>query len=304
MKRSLLPLNALRAFDAAARHRSFKLAADELAVTPAAISQQIRSLEDYLGVELFRRSNRALILTEAAQAAQLPVSEGFSKLEDAVGVMEQQKDNAVLRISVSPSFASKWLVPRLSRYYERRPDAIVKINATMALTDFQAEEIDLVIRFGTGQYPKLYVEELMKETVQPMCAPDLLDGQKKLEDPSDLIHHTLIHDDSFMDDDSAPTWSMWLKAAGVKVPEGLPALYFNTHMLAVEAAVAGRGVVLARSSIAEEDTKAGRLVPLFAAEAVPVSFAHYMVAPEENLNREPVADFMDWLRLEARGRVE
>lgn len=298
MKRSLLPLNALRAFDAAARHRSFKLAADDLAVTPAAISQQIRTLEDYIGVTLFRRSNRELILTDAAKASLQPLTDGFSKLEEAVAALETEKESAMLRVSVSPSFASKWLVPRLARYYERRPNAVVKISATMAITDFQSEEVDIAIRYGTGQYEKLYVEELLRETVVPMCAPGLLDGDKPLKTPEDLIKHTLIHDDSFSEDDSATTWPMWLKAAAVVVPEGLPALHFNTHMLAIEAAVAGRGVVLARSSIAEEDVKAGRLVPLFVDTRLPVSFAHYIVVPEDHLTRETVADFVDWLRAE------
>ncbi|GHF17151.1 LysR family transcriptional regulator [Kordiimonas sediminis] len=298
MKRSLLPLNALRAFDAAARHMSFKKAADDLSVTPAAISQQIRSLEDILGVELFRRTNRSLILTEAAQLSLAALKEGFEKMEEAVDILTQSKSHNVIKVSVSPSFASKWLVPRLASYYERRPDAIVKISATMSLTDFNVEDIDLAIRYGSGKYPGLEVIEILRETVFPVCSPELLESSKPIKKPADLKAHTLIHDDSFSDDDSAPNWSMWLRAAGVNIEEGLPALHFNTHSLAIEAAVAGRGVALARSAIAEEDLKAGRLVKLFD-EVMPVGFAHHIVSPAEKIKSERVLDFIDWLVAEA-----
>ncbi|WP_374764177.1 transcriptional regulator GcvA [Yunchengibacter salinarum] len=296
MKRSLLPLNALRAFDAAARHMSFKKAAEDLSVTPAAISQQIRSLEEFLGVELFKRTNRSLVLTEVAQLALAPLKEAFEKMEESVGILTENRNAKQLRVSVYPSFASKWLVPRLASYYETRPDAVVKISATMALTDFAQDDVDLAIRYGGGNYPGLYVEEVLRETVFPVCAPDLA---RDIHRPEDLLTFTHIHDDSLSDDDSAPTWSMWLKAAGVAEREGQPALHFNTHSLAVEAAAAGRGVALARSAIAEEDIKAGRLVkPL--GEAVPVDFANYVVAPKENLKNERVQDFIKWLKDEIR----
>ncbi|NVJ69763.1 MAG: transcriptional regulator GcvA [Alphaproteobacteria bacterium] len=297
MKRSLLPLNALRAFDAAARHMSFKLAADDLSVTPAAISQQIRSLEDFLGVELFRRTNRSLVLTEAAQLSLAPLKEGFERLEEAVDILTESKTSNVLKVSVSPSFASKWLVPRLASYYERRPDAIVKISATMQITDFKAEDVDIAIRYGLGNYANLYEEEILRETIFPVCAPGLFDNDKDPSSPTSILNHTLIHDDSTAEDESAPTWAMWLKAAGLEVPDGMPALHFNNHALAIEAAVAGRGVLLARSAIAEEDLKAGRLVKPFG-EAVPINFAHYIVCPEDKLKNERVQDFIDWLHSE------
>ena len=297
MKRSLLPLNALRAFDAAARHMSFKQAADDLSVTPAAISQQIRSLEDFLGVELFRRTNRSLVLTEVAQLSLAPLRAAFEKMEEATDILLSSKDHNVVKVSVSPSFASKWLVPRLASYYERRPDSIVKISASMALTDFQAEDVDIAIRYGSGTYEGLEATEILRETVFPVCSPDLMHS-RPIAAPADLLEHTLIHDDSFSDDHSAPSWTMWLKAAGVEAAEGLPALHFNTHSLAVEAAVAGRGIALARSAIAEEDLRAGRLVKLFG-EDVPVGFAHYVVAPVARSKSERVQDFIDWLREEA-----
>ncbi len=295
MKRSLLPLNALRAFDAAARHMSFKLAADDLSVTPAAISQQIRSLEDFLGVDLFRRTNRSLVLTEAAQLSLLPLKEGFERLEEAVDIIAGSKNSTVLKVSVSPSFASKWLVPRLASYYERRPDAIVKISATMQVTDFKAEDTDVAIRYGRGNYDGLLSEELLRETLFPVCAPGLFDGEAAT--PCAVLKHTLIHDDSSIEDESAPNWTMWLKAAGVTAPDGMPAVHFNNNALAIEAAVAGRGVALARSAIAEEDIKAGRLIKPFG-EAVPVNFAHHIVYPKDKIKNERVQDFIEWLREE------
>ncbi len=295
MKRSLLPLNALRAFDAAARHMSFKLAADDLSVTPAAISQQIRSLEDFLGVELFRRTNRSLVLTEAAQLSLAPLKYAFEHMEEAVDILTESKTSNVLKISVSPSFASKWLVPRIARFYARRPDAVVKISATMLLTDFKVEDTDIAIRYGLGKYDGLYVEEILRETIFPVCAPDLLENGDLGTTPSSILKHTLIHDDSTIEDESAPNWGMWLKAAGVAVPDGMPALHFNNNALAIEAAVAGRGVALARSAIAEEDLKAGRLVKPFG-EGVPIDFAHHIVCPQDKLKNERVQGFMEWLR--------
>ncbi len=294
MKRSLLPLNALRAFDAAARHMSFKLAADDLSVTPAAISQQIRSLEDFLGVELFRRTNRSLVLTEAAQLSLAPLKQAFEHMEEAVDILTDSKTSNVLKVSVSPSFASKWLVPRIARFYARRPDAVVKISATMILTDFKVEDTDIAIRYGLGKYDGLFVEEILRETIFPVCSPELLE-KSNLTSPEGILEHTLIHDDSTVEDESAPNWSMWLKAAGVDIPDGTPALHFNNNALAIEAAVAGRGVALARSAIAEEDLKAGRLGKPFG-EAVPIDFAHHVVCPEDKLKNERVMEFIDWLR--------
>ena len=297
MKRSLLPLNALRAFDAAARHMSFKHAADDLAVTPAAISQQIRSLEEFLGVELFRRTNRSLVLTEAAQLSLAPLKQAFELMEESVDILTDSKTSNHLKVSVSPSFASKWLVPRIAHYYERRPDAVVKIDATMQITDFKIEDTDICIRYGLGNYPGLHVEEILRETIFPVCSPDLVENSNLAECPSEILKHTLIHDDSTVEDDSAPNWTMWLKAAGLEAPDGMPALHFNNNALAIEAAVAGRGIALARSVIAEEDLKAGRLVRPFG-KGVPLDFKHYIVCPTEKLKNERVQEFIEWLRAE------
>ncbi|WND01523.1 transcriptional regulator GcvA [Temperatibacter marinus] len=296
MKRSLLPLNALRAFDAAARNLSFKEAANELSVTPAAISQQIRSLEEVLGVELFKRTSRALLLTEQAQLALPALQEAFSKIEQAVETIQAAQETNELKISVSHSFASKWLVPRLASYYETHPDSIVRIDASLSLTDFRSEDVDLAIRYGAGNYEGLYEEEILKETIFPVCSPEIAD---QIKSPEDLMKFTLIHDDSFNEDFSAPSWAMWLKATGIEGHSGHSALHLNTNFMAVDAAMSGRGVALARSAIAEEDIKAGRLVrPL--SHDTPVNFAHYIVCPETHLQRPQVQKFIDWLRIEVK----
>ncbi|TCP38209.1 LysR family transcriptional regulator [Rhodothalassium salexigens DSM 2132] len=298
MKRAQLPLNALRAFDAAARHMSFKKAADELAVTPAAVSQQIRSLEDLLGVELFRRTSRSLILTDRAQMALASLRQGFEAIEDAVSTLEAARDDGTLHLSVSPSFASKWLVPRLERYYQQNPNAVVKIDASMEVTDFAETEMDLAIRYGAGQYPGLHAEELMREEVFPVCSPALQDGETPVRTPGDLVNVPLIHDDSSLDDESCPSWAMWLKAAGVTVREGQPALHFNQTSLAIEAAIAGRGVVLAKRTLAHADLRAGRLVRPFR-HTQSVGFAYFMVCPRAKKDMPKVETFMNWLRVEA-----
>lgn len=298
LRRAQLPLNALRAFEAAARQLSFKKAAEELSVTPAAVSQQIRSLEDYLGIQLFHRTARALLLTERAQLCLEHLREGFDSIEEACAILQTKDNDRELRISVSPSFGAKWLVPRLERYYERNADVVVKISATHQLTDFAREDVDLAIRYGPGRYAGLFVEELMREEVVPVCSPALLEGESPLRVPADVRNITLIHDDSSLDDESCPTWPMWLKAAGVAVEEGQRALHFNQTNFAIEAAVAGRGIVLAKRTIAESDLRSGRLVRPFK-ESHPVDFAYYMVCPEEKAGLPKVARFMDWLREEA-----
>ncbi len=298
LRRAQLPLNALRAFEAAARHLSFKMAAEELAVTPAAVSQQIRILEDYLGIPLFRRTSRSLILTKRAQESLEALRQGFDLIEESCAILQSPEDEGVLRLSVSPSFASKWLISRLQRYYEDNEDIVVKISATNELTDFSREDIDLAIRYGPGGYDGLYVEELMREEVFPVCSPRLLEGDEAIRAPADLARATLIHDDSALEDESDPTWPMWLKAAGVKVGDGQRALHFNQTALAIEAAIAGRGVALAKRALAETDLKQARLVRLFS-QVHPVNFAYYMVCPTDKKDLAPVVGFMNWLRKEA-----
>lgn len=296
MKRTLIPLNALRVFEAAARHLSFTRAADELAVTPAAVGQHIRTLEDLLGVVLFKRTARALSLTPEAERALPALHEGFTRFEEAVRLLQAGQMSHVLTLSVPPSFASKWLVPRLDRFLASRPQMQVRVLASDKLTNFNQENVDLALRYGAGSYDNLHIEKLMDEAVLPVAAPSLA---KTLKTPSKLLDVALIHDDSSPDDPEAVSWTMWLQAAKVEHPHPERGMRFNLSALAIEAAVAGKGVALAKASLAAQDLKEGRLVPLFGGtENHHVSFAYWMVAPEPQWHLKKVKDFVAWLRSE------
>lgn len=297
MKRTHLPLNALRVFDAAARHLSFTKAADELAVTPAAVGQHIRALEDLLGVILFKRLGRNLALTPEAERALPALRDGFLKFEEAVRTLQAGQTSKSLTISVPPSFAAKWLVPRIERFVDAHPEMQVRVFAAMQLVDFSQENVDLAIRFGSGQYEELVVEKLMDEHVFPACAPSLLE-KHELRTAADLASLPLIHDDSADADDGCPTWAMWLKAAGVDHPDPERGIHFNQSSLAIEAAAAGKGVVLAKAAIAAADIAAGRLVRLFN-NSHSVAFAYYLVAPEPQWRQKKVQTFINWVKAEA-----
>ncbi|MGK2284773.1 transcriptional regulator GcvA [Pedomonas sp. V897] len=297
MKRTHLPLNALRVFDAAARHLSFTKAADELAVTPAAVGQHIRALEDLLGVILFKRLGRNLALTPEAERALPALRDGFLKFEEAVRTLQAAQTSKSITISVPPSFAAKWLVPRIERFAESHPDMQVRIFAAMQLVDFSQENIDLAIRFGRGDYPDLVVEKLLDEHVYPACAPSLLE-RFPIRTAADLVNLPLIHDEAADMDDGCPTWPMWLKAAGVDHPDPERGIHFNQSSLAIEAATAGKGVVLAKAAIAAADIEAGRLVRLFNSSHA-VEFGYYLVAPEPQWRQKKVQTFVNWVKAEA-----
>lgn len=299
MKRALLPLNALRAFDAAARHLSFKKAAEEISVTPAAISQQIRSLEEYLDTQLFIRDRHMLRLTKNAEQALDTLEEGFENFEKTVDILTQCSKDNDLRLSISPSFASKWLIPRLGRFHDQNEDIAVRVSASMDLINFKSSDFDLAVRYGRGNYPGLYVEELMKEEIFPVCSPDLITGDNSIKTYDDLKNVTLIHDDSSLEDESCPKWDMWLKAIGVTLPNNARRVHFNTTQLSIEAALAGRGVALAKRTIAKGDLEEGKLIRLFD-RAMPVDFAYYIVCPENRRELPKVQAFINWLREEAK----
>ncbi len=294
MTSHLPPLNALRAFEAAARHLSFTKAAHELSVTPAAVSQQVRALEGNLGVTLFRRRNRSLLLTDAAQACLPFIREGFDRFAEGIDRLRSASTGGVLAVSVAPSFASKWLVPRLERFNEAHTDIEVWVSSSMELVDFNRDDVDLAIRYGTGRYTGVKVERLLSEYVFPVCSPALLKGEHPLRSPDDLCHYSLLHDDSPDDDDSCPDWSMWLKAAGVSCVDTQRGPRFNQSSLVLEAAESGRGVALAKSALASGDIAEGRLVKPFET-SVPIDFAYYMICPESKLALPKVAAFRNWL---------
>ncbi len=276
---------------------NFSRAADELSVTPGAVSQQIQNLEDYIGAALFRRTPKGLLLTDAAQTALPALREAFDRLAEAASQLTANVDGRRVTVSAPPSFAAKWLVPRLGRFEQAHPEVDVWLSAGMELVDFANGEIDLAVRYGSGRYPGLEVTRLMSETVGPVAAPALL-AEKPLRTPEDLAHHVLLHDGSPDADESCPDWSMWLAARGVKGVDGARGPRFNQSSLVIEAAISGRGVALAKSALAQNDLDTGKLVaPLQISTAV--DFAYYVVHPKAKGRMKQVRAFVSWLQAEA-----
>lgn len=298
MRRSLPPLNSLRAFEVAARHMSISQAASELRVTPAAISHQIRLLEDHVGLPLFVRNGRGLALTDAGAAGLRDLREGFARLSAAMDAIDSLGEAGVLSVSVAPSFASKWLLPRLELFQAAHPEIDVHVAASMQLSDFMKDGIDVAIRYGAGRYTDVSVELLLNESVVPVCSPEYLVQHGPFYLPTDLTEATLLHDDSPDNDPSCPNWEMWLSAAGAPNIDSARGPRFNQSSLVIEAAALGRGVALAKTALAARDLRQGRLVQPFSS-AVKVDFAYYMVAPRAKLNLPKVSYFIDWLRSEA-----
>ena len=283
----------MRAFEAAARHLSFTLAAHELHVTQAAVSHQIKSLEDHLGMPVFKRLNRALVLTGAGQALFPAVSEALDIMASAVDRLHNQDQSGELTITTMDSFAATWLVPKLGRFRRSNPDIDVRITTTDTSVDFARVNVDMAIRYGAGDWPGVSVERLMTEEVFPVCAPSLLQSGPPLCCPADLKNHTLLHDDLRMD------WRMWLMASGeddVDAGKGPGYQHSNLVLLAAEQ---GDGVALARSVLVQDALAAGRLVKPFDI-TMPTEYAYYMVCPHENLERPKVKVFRQWLIEEAR----
>jgi len=293
MARRLPPLNALRAFEAAARHLSFTRAAGELHVTQAAISHQVKALEEHLGRKLFRRLNRALLLTDEGQAYLPSVSRAFALLNEATNDLLTKQAPGPLTVSALPSFAARWLVPRLGRFRQIRPDIDLRIDPSAELSDFASGDVDVSVRYGRGKYPGLRSDWLMTEDIFPVCSPALVDGPHRIRDPQDLAHQVLLHDDGHGD------WRTWLLAAGVENVDPARGPIFTDSGMLIQAAMAGQGVGLARGVLAADELAAGRLVRPFTL-SLPAEFAYYLVCPEHTAEHPKIAAFRDWLLGEAK----
>ena len=296
------PLNALNAFEVAARSLSFVRAAEELHVTPAAISHQVKGLEEYLRSQLFRRLPRGLLLTDTGQTLLSELREAFARLDKAVARVREADARGPLVVSVAPAFAAKWLVPRLESFSAVHPEIDLRISASLELIDFQRDSFDAAIRLGKGQYQELVSVMLFSESVTPMCSPRLLEGSHSIRTPEDLRHHTLLHDDSLDFDPNAPKWDSWLKTAGVKSVDPLRGPHFSHPDHSLQAAIDGAGVVLGWRSLAAADLFARRLIAPFDL-ALPLGLGFYLVYPEAHAERLKVAKFREWL-LEEIARVK
>jgi LysR family glycine cleavage system transcriptional activator len=302
MPRALPPLNALRAFEAAGRHLSFSRAADELNVTPAAVSHHIKGLEERLGVQLFRREARRLLLTDAGQRALPGVRDGFERLAAALAELEPAADSRILTVSAVPSLSAKWLVPRLERFRQRAPELDVRLDVTGHVVDFQHDpDIDVAIRYGRGHYPGLEIEKLVDGDTIPVCSPGLIAQGPPLTQPDDLRHYTLIHT-RWGSGETDPAWSEWLAGAGAGDIDASRGPRFNHAEYAVQAAIDGQGVVLAARVLVEDDLAAGRLVtPFDWTGQTPESCAYYIVAPPARMRLPRVRAFRAWLLDEMAG---
>lgn len=290
----LPPLNGLRAFEAAARHLSFSRAAEELFVTPAAISHQIKGLEDYLGVSLFRRMPRAVMLTEAAQQILPLVSEGFDKLAQAAAVLKESEATGVLTVTSAPTFAQKWLLEHLDDFAATHPDINVRLDARLDTADFERDGVDIGIRLGAGKYPGMRVDQLFDEQVVPVCHPKYLEGANALKRPEDLKHHTLLHVDWGNINAPFPDWHMWLTSVGVDDVDYTRGPVFTVEGMAIAAAVRGTGIALASTYAIQDELANGQLMVPFD-RRLTSEISYWVVAPERSADQPKVKAFREWI---------
>lgn len=307
----LPPLNALRAFESAARHLSLRKAAAELHVTPAAISHQVKSLELALGVSVFKRLPQHVELTPAGEALLPRLSAAFQQMSDAVNAVQRLQHSGRVTVAAPPALAAKWLAPRLHRFAALYPDIDINITADGALIDSVREDsgdrgnllenADLAIRSGHGEYEGYVVERLFQIRAIPMCSPRLLTGPHPLREPMDLRHHTLLHHATGLDQTDAerPNWSVWLKAAGVRGVNHRRGPIFNQVAMAMEAAADGLGVVLGIPVVAAADLESGRLVMPFAL-SLPIAASYFLIHSRKSAGDPSVVAMRDWLQAEAR----
>ena len=294
----LPPLKSLQAFESAGRLLSFSAAAAELNVTPGAISQQIRQLEQSLDLRLFRRLNRAIELTDAGRLILPAVSRGFDQFNDALAQLQQYRGGGPLTITAPASLVSNWLIPRLGRFKNANPDVDVRIDTSNRLVDFAREDIDVGIRFGDGEYPDLDSIYLFSYELIPVCAPQLMQTGAGLRDISDLSRHTLLHSD-YRDLDAAfPNWTMWLKVVGAEDIDADRGIYFSQADQLFQAVVDGQGVGLLANVMAEPEIAAGRLVQPFAT-SLPVRMSYHVVTSPGKADLPKVRAFRDWVLAES-----
>ena len=300
------PLNALRAFEAAARHLSLTRAAQELHVTAGALSHQIRGLEELLGVKLFERRVRAIALTPAGKLLYPGLQTGFAQIREAVSGLDPTIGERVLVISAPPGFTAKWLVPRLYRFATANPEIDVRVSSSVTYADFTADGIDVAVRnmpIDVKPDPGLLVEKLIEVSVVPVCSPRLVATYGPFSRPAALRGVPLIHDDTLVHLPDYPTWALWFRAAGVEGVDVSRGLRFNTTDHALDAASEGAGVLLAHDLPAYDDLRTGRLV-IPVPPALATGRGYHAVCPKSRSERPHVRAFRAWLRQELAALVD
>src|SRR5258705_2424010 len=291
MARTLPPLEAFRFFEAAARHLNFTRAAEEMHVTHGAVSQRIKRLEEHLGMSLFRRNGRRMLLTDEGRRLLERVRTAISELAEGVEAIRSSNRDRILTISMMPGFATYWLLPRLAEFIERHPDNEVNIRATLSLTDFARDEVDMAVRFGPGTWPGLTSIKLYDEELVPVCSPAFRGGRLPRA-PGDLLKLPLLHDER-------QPWSLWFKAAGLDYRDARQRPRYSDQTLLLAAAIAGLGVALARASLAAADLESVRLVRLFS-RSVPTRNSYFIVYPRGSESYGKIQVFQEWLLEQVR----
>jgi LysR family glycine cleavage system transcriptional activator len=292
MARRLPPLNALRAFEAAARYESFTRAAEELCVTQGAVSHQVKGLETELGVKLFSRERQRLLITDAGREYATVLRDAFDRIALGTERLLQRQSAGVLTVSTSPDFAAKWLVHRLGYFAELHPEIDLRVSATLHHVDFAREDIDLAVRHGDGNWPGLEATRLCTEELFAVCSPKLLANRARLKKPEDLLKLPLLH----LDD--RKVWARWLEAAGVTNPEPSHGPILNRASMIIDAAVDGQGVALARTTLAAWDLLNGRLVEPFPA-TIRTTKTYWIVSPKATSGLPKITLFRKWMLAEA-----
>ena len=291
-------LNALRAFEASARHQSFSIAAEELNVTPAAVGQLVRSLEEVIGFPLFHRSNNrraALVLTEPALRALPDIRMGFQSLNLGMTLLREGATNGILNVTVSHAFAAKWLLPRIEDFQHKWPDIDVRLETSLKLMDFTAQGMDVGIRYGLGQWEGLKAECLMSEEVFPVCAPSLISVNPAINCLTGVTEQTLIHDLSMEQHKDFITWDRWLRRFNVQSIARKPALRINNSAAVLQAAIDGHGIALARSIMVDDDIKSGRLIRLCPDVSLTSPLSYYLVYRPGCDSLPKIANFRAWI---------
>jgi LysR family glycine cleavage system transcriptional activator len=292
MRPRLPPLNNLKAFEAAARHESFTRAAEELCVTQGAVSQQVKALEEGLGIKLFNRERQRLVITEAGRDYLTIVRDALDRIAVGTERLLQRQNAGVLTVSTSPDFAAKWLVHRLGHFAEVHSGIDLRVSATLHHVDFAREEVDLAVRHGEGNWPGLDSVQLSAEQLFAVCSPKLLSGRRRLGKPADILKFPLIHLDGRTD------WMHWLRAAGVDEAAVTHGPVLNRASMVIDAAINGQGVALARTTLAAWDLITGRLVRPFP-DSLPLSKTYWIICPRATSSVPKIVTFRNWLLSEA-----
>lgn len=300
MRRKLPPLKSLIAFEAAARHMSITKAADELCVVPAAVSHHVRALEDWLGAPLFRHENRALVLTDTGRAYTQDLKALLDALAEATSAVMSSGRSDRLAVTAPPSFTTKWLLPRLHRFRERRPEIDLNLSVSASLTDCTHESTDVAIHYSRGEYNDFHAVRLGEVELYPVCRPDaLLDGRAPPTEVAELANHTLLHDDMLRVNERMD-WRYWLQSAGASnVDIADRGLHFNQAAMAYQAAIDGHGIVLGKSILVGLDLANRRLVRPFTHACRTGHYYNFLCRPSRK-NNPRIAAFCEWLQDEMR----